>query len=93
MSKKKDDSKKDDGVRKDNNRNDDGEQKKFFLAILLISLVFVFLFFILGYPYVYELQGLTGVEEIRSRYLSEYWSNMVGLLGVVVGYYFGRKSS
>ena len=62
--------------------------------LIAIMLVFTFLgliSFVTIFPYVGELKGIEGTDDIMMKYLEKTSALFTGIIGVVIGYYFGSK--
>lgn len=64
---------------------------KHIIAILLICGFLIITSFLIIYPYKNELVGLTGNDDVMFKYLDKTASLFTGIIGVIIGYYFGNK--
>ncbi len=63
------------------------------LALILILSFLGIIGYLIIYPYQNELQGLTGNDNVMIKYLDKTASLFTGIIGVIIGYYFGNKNN
>ena len=61
------------------------------LALILIISFLAIISFLIIYPYKNELVGLTENDNVMIKYLDKTASLFTGIIGVIIGYYFGNK--
>lgn len=63
------------------------------LALILIISFLGIIGFLIIYPYKNELVGLTDNDNVMIKYLDKTASLFTGIIGVIIGYYFGNKNN
>ncbi len=62
------------------------------IAIVLVLAFIGVISFLIIYPYKSELAGFTGNDDVMLKYLDKTASLFTGIIGVIIGYYFGNRS-
>lgn len=63
------------------------------IALLLIISFLVIISFLIIYPYTQNLEGLTENDDVMLKYLDKTASLFTGIIGVIIGYYFGNNNN
>ncbi|GAA0875866.1 hypothetical protein GCM10009118_22750 [Wandonia haliotis] len=63
------------------------------LALILVVSFIGIIGFLIIYPYKNELIGLTDNDNVMIKYLDKTASLFTGIIGVIIGYYFGNKNN
>lgn len=63
------------------------------LALILIISFLGIIGFLIIYPYKNELVGLTDNDNVMIKYLDKTASLFTGIIGVIIGYYFGNRNN
>lgn len=64
------------------------EKTRRVIAIIITTSFCLITLLLIIIPYVFDLVGYSGVEEVRMEYLDKVISVFTGIIGVIIGYYF-----
>jgi len=63
------------------------------IAIIMILSFVLIMGFVIIFPFISELADLSGNNEVIIRYLDKTASLFSGIIGIIIGYYFGYKNT